>query len=127
MMFQPRSSDFEPRVSAIVDHLRAIEKELNTIGRKAGRSASASAAAAGSQIADAIGPILNEIGDRFRRGQRVEADEAVSLGNEAVRLGSRFGNDAMAQVASQARQRPLLTLAVAIGVGFLIGASTRRL
>jgi ElaB/YqjD/DUF883 family membrane-anchored ribosome-binding protein len=127
MMFQPRSSEFESRVSAIVNHLRAIEKELNTIGRRAGRGASESAAAAGSQIAEVIGPILNELGDRFRRGQRVAADEAVSLGNEAVRIGSRLGNNAMAQVASQARQRPLLTLAVAIGVGFLIGASTRRL
>ena len=32
-MFQPRSSEFDPRVSAIVDHLRAIEKELGAIGK----------------------------------------------------------------------------------------------
>ena len=53
-MFHRRSSEFDPRVSAIAGHLRAIEKELGGIGRSAGRNASASASAAGNQIAEAI-------------------------------------------------------------------------
>jgi hypothetical protein len=125
-MFQHRSSEFDPRVSAIVDHLRAIEKELGAMGRSAGRSASANVTAAGNQIAEAIGPILNEIGDRFRRGQRWTADEAATVGNEAVRIGARVGNDALARIAGQAKQRPLFTLAVAVGIGVLIGFATRR-
>jgi hypothetical protein len=125
-MFQHRAADFDTRVAAIVDHLRAIEKELSGIGRTAGRRASASAAAAGTQIADAIGPILNEIGDRFRRGQRAALDEAASLSNGAVRLGARAGNDALTRIADQARVRPLFTLAVAVGIGVLIGVATRR-
>ena len=48
-MFQPRSSEFDPRVSAIVDHLRAIE-ELGAIGKIAGRRASSGASTAASQI-----------------------------------------------------------------------------
>jgi ElaB/YqjD/DUF883 family membrane-anchored ribosome-binding protein len=125
-MFQPRLTDFDPRVSAIVNHLRAIEEELSDLGKTAGRRASASAAAAGSQIAGVIGPILNEIGDRFRRGQRVAVDEAATFGNEAVRIGTRVGHDALGRIARQAKQRPLLTIAVAIGVGILIGAAGRR-
>ena len=60
-MFHRRSTEFTPRTSAIVGHLRAIEKELGGIGNNAGRRASASATAAVNQIADAIGPILKEI------------------------------------------------------------------
>lgn len=125
-MFQPRTKDFDPRVSAIVDHLRAIEKELSDFGRSAGRRASANASAAGSQIAEVIGPILSDIGGRFRRGQRVAVDEATSLGNDAVKFGTRVGGDALDRLTTQARLHPLLTVAVAIGIGVLIGAASRR-
>lgn len=125
-MFHRRASEFEPSVSAIVDHLRAIEDELGTIGKNAGRRASAQASAAGSQIAEALAPLVAEIGSRFRRGQRAAVDEAASLGNGALRLGSRVGSDALSRIADQAKHRPLFTLAVAIGVGVLIGFAGRR-
>jgi hypothetical protein len=125
-MFQHRRSEFDPRVSAIVDHLQAIERELGKIGRSAGRSASANVVAAGSEIADALGPILADLGARFRRGQRWTVDEAASMGNEAVKIGTRVGSDALDRIADQAKRRPLVTLAVAIGVGILIGFAGRR-
>jgi ElaB/YqjD/DUF883 family membrane-anchored ribosome-binding protein len=127
VMFQPRSTDFlDPRVSAIIDHLRAIESELGEIGKTAGRRASAKASMAGDQIADAVGPILSDLVDRFRRGQRAAADGAATLGDAAMRTGTRMGSDALERIASQAKQRPLLTVAVAIGVGILIGVAGRR-
>jgi hypothetical protein len=125
-MFHQRSSEFDPRISVIADHLRAIEKELGGLGKVAGRRASATASAAGNQIADVLGPLLSEALDRFRRGQRVAVDEAASMGNEAVKMGARVGTDALDRIVTQARHRPLLTLAVAIGVGILIGTTTRR-
>src|SRR4029077_18030912 len=125
-MFQHRASQFDPRVAAIAGHLRAIEKELSALGKSAGRHASSGVSAAGGQIVEAIWPILSEIGDSLRRGQRVALDEAASVSNEAVKLGARMGNDALGQIADQARRRPLFTLAVAIGVGVLIGAVVRR-
>jgi hypothetical protein len=91
-----------------------------------GTFASAGASAAGSQIADAIGPILNEIVDRFGRGQQVAVDQALSFGNEAINVGARVGNDALERIATQAKNRPMATLAVAIGVGLLIGFAVRR-
>jgi ElaB/YqjD/DUF883 family membrane-anchored ribosome-binding protein len=125
-MFAHRASEFDPRVAAIAGHLRAIEKELGVLGKSAGRRASSSVSAAGNQILEAIWPILNEIGDSFRRGQRVAVDEAANFSNEAVKRGARMGSDALGQIADQARRRPLITLAVAIGVGVLIGAVARR-
>jgi hypothetical protein len=125
-MFHHRSTEFDPRVSAIAGHLRAIEKELSGIGRSASRNASTSASTAGKQIAEAIWPILNEIADRFGRGQRAAVDEVASLGNEAVKISARAGNDALGRIATQAKTRPLAAFAVAIGVGILIGVAVRR-
>jgi hypothetical protein len=125
-MFAHRAAEFDPRLSAIVGHLSAIEKELGALGKSAGRRASSGFANAGEQISEAIGPILSDLAGRFRRGQRVAVDEAASFGNEAVRFGARSGTDALDRIAGQARQRPLFTLAVAVGIGILIGAVSRR-
>jgi hypothetical protein len=125
-MFQPRPKDFDPRLGAIVDHLRAIQNELRAFGSGSGRRASAQAAAAGDRIADTIGPILSDIAERFRKGQQVAFDQASTLGNQAVKAGAKAGGDAVDHIAGQTKQRPLLMLAVAIGVGVLIGAAARR-
>ena len=125
-MFHHRSTEFDPRISAIADHLRAIEKELGGMGKSAGRRASASASVAGNQIADAIGPILSEIADRFRRGQSLALEEAASFSNQAVKSGARVGKDALQRIATETKHRPLVILAVAIGVGVLIGIACRR-
>jgi|ERR1700683_864666 len=124
-MFQPRSNEFDPRVSAIVGHLRAIEKELGAIGKIAGRRASSGASATANQIVDAVGPILKDLTDRFGRGQRAALDGATSFGTEAVQAGTRVGNDALDRLGDQAKQRPLFTMAVALGIGMLIGFATR--
>jgi ElaB/YqjD/DUF883 family membrane-anchored ribosome-binding protein len=124
-MFQTRSSEFDPRVSAIVDHLRAIEKELGAIGKIAGRRASSGASATANQIVDAVGPILKDLTDGLRRGQRAALDEATSFSAEAVQAGARVGNDALDRIGDQAKQRPFFTTAVALGIGMLIGFATR--
>lgn len=128
-MFQPRASDFDTRLSSIVGHLRAIETELGRMGRGAGRQASASAAAAaaaGNQIADAIGPILGDIAERFRRGRSAALDDAANYSDQAIKAGTRIGSDALAQLTRQAKSYPLLTVAVAVGIGVLIGFAGRR-
>lgn len=116
-MFHQRSSAFAPSISAIEGRLRALEGELERVGRKAGRRAAANASVAGDHIGDAIASAVTEIVDRFRSGRRFAGDEAVRFGNEA----SKFGNNALERVASEVEHRPLITLAVAIGVGILIG------
>jgi hypothetical protein len=118
-MFHYRSSaDY----SAMDHRLRAIESELARIGRRASRQASTTS----EQIGDALAPIMSEIADRIRSGGRYAGDEAARLGNEAVRLGRRVGNDTLERVATEVEHRPLVTLAVAIGVGMLIGGMAGR-
>ena len=112
-------------MAVIADHLRAIEKELGGVRQSAGRRTAARATRAGNQIVDAIVPVLSELVDWFGRGQRATVDEAASFGTEAVKMGAKIGSDAIEQVATQAKKRPLITLAVAIGVGILIGMARR--
>jgi ElaB/YqjD/DUF883 family membrane-anchored ribosome-binding protein len=120
-MFHQRTSAFAPSISAIEGRLRALEKEIDRVGRKAGRRASDNVSAAGDHIGDAIASAVTEIVDRFRSGRRLAGDEAVRFGNEAAKFGAKVGNDALERVASEVEHRPLVTLAVAIGVGILIG------
>ena len=122
-MFQYRSSAFGPNANAIQKHLGAIEKELETIGRIAGRRGTAAASAASEQIGDAVSSIVSNMIDRFTAHSRVASDKAALLGSRALKLGARYGNDAVDRVSAEAESRPLLTLGVALGVGVLIGAA----
>jgi ElaB/YqjD/DUF883 family membrane-anchored ribosome-binding protein len=125
-MFHRRSSEFEPRISAITEHLRAIQKELGVIGKSAGQRTSAGASAALDQIADAIRPVLQEIESRFREGQHAAANQAAELGREALKIGSEARSQALDRISEQAEEHPLATIGVALGVGFLIGVAVCR-
>jgi len=103
-------------ISAIEGRLHALENELERTGRRAGRRASTGMSAAGDQIGDAVASAVSEIVDRFRSGRRLAGDEAVRVGNQAVKIGANIGNDALHRIASEVEHRPLITLAVAIGV-----------
>jgi ElaB/YqjD/DUF883 family membrane-anchored ribosome-binding protein len=122
-MFHQRSSAFGPRVTAIQQHLGAVEKELEKIGRMAGSRGSAAAAAAGEQIGEAVSTILSDMMDRFRDRGRAAGDQAVRLGNQALKLGSSYGSDALQRVSAEVEDRPLLTVGIALGLGVLIGAA----
>lgn len=133
-MFQYRADSFAPSVTAIQNHLSAVEQELEKLGRIAGRRGSAAAAEAGEQIGDAVGEALSAIVARFRDGSQAASEQAARVGRRAWRLGAGYGNDALARVGAQTndalakvgaqtKAQPLLTLGVALGVGLLIGAA----
>jgi ElaB/YqjD/DUF883 family membrane-anchored ribosome-binding protein len=122
-MFQYRSSAFGSSVAAIQKHLGAVEKELEKIGRIAGHRTSAAAATASDQVGDAISTILNEVVERFRQGRQAAGDQAGRLSNQALNLGAKYGSDALQRAASEVEERPLVTVAIALGIGILIGAA----
>ena len=114
-MFQYRSSSFGPSVNAIQNHLGAVEKELEKIGRIAGRRGSAAAAAAGEQIGETVSTVLSDMIERFRARGEAASDQAARLGTKALKLGTGYGSDALARVSAEVEDRPLLTLGVALG------------
>lgn len=122
-MFQYRSNSFAPSVNAIQNHLGAVEKELEKIGRVAGRRGTAAATAAGAQLGDTIAAVLSDMIERLRDRGEAASDQAARLGNRAFKLGAGYGSDALARVSAQAEDRPLFTVGVALGIGVLIGAA----
>jgi ElaB/YqjD/DUF883 family membrane-anchored ribosome-binding protein len=122
-MFHHRSSAFGPSVTAIQKHLGAVEKELENIGRVAGRRTSVAATAASEQIGETISTILGDMIERFRNGRQATGEQAARFGNRALKLGSNYGNDALERLSSEVEDRPLVTLGVALGIGILIGAA----
>jgi hypothetical protein len=125
-MFHHRASAFDRNISALEGRLHALQNDLDKLGRRVGRGTSAGVSAAGDQIGDAIAVAVNEIVQRFRSGRRLAEDEAVRLGHDAAKFGAKVGNDALERIASEVEHRPLVTLAVAIGVGIVIGMATHR-
>ncbi len=79
-MFHHRSSAFGSNISVIEARLRALENELERIGRTAGRRTSAGMSAAGDHVGDAIASAVTEIVDRFRSGRRLAGQEAAPTG-----------------------------------------------
>jgi ElaB/YqjD/DUF883 family membrane-anchored ribosome-binding protein len=60
------------------------------------------------------------LADRFR---------GLSIGDEAAKFGgdvAKVGNDALRRLSKEVEQRPVVTLAVAIGVGILVGLVIHR-
>jgi ElaB/YqjD/DUF883 family membrane-anchored ribosome-binding protein len=49
-------------------------------------------------------------------------DEAAKIGSEAAKLS----NDALRRLSDEVEHRPLVTLAVAVGVGILVGLASHR-
>jgi ElaB/YqjD/DUF883 family membrane-anchored ribosome-binding protein len=110
----PRSKSVN--VGAIDRRLRSLEQRLD---RARGR-VSASAAQGADHVGDVIASTLDRVADRFRDGALGE--EATKIGTEAAKLG----NDALRRLAREVEARPLVTLAVAIGIGVLVGVLSQR-
>ena len=71
-------------------------------------------------VGDTIASALSGVAERFRSGAMSE--DAARIGDEAVRLG----NDALRRLSREVEHRPLVTLAVAVGVGILVGLISNR-
>jgi ElaB/YqjD/DUF883 family membrane-anchored ribosome-binding protein len=99
-----------PNVREIERRLRSLEQQLERVG---GRT-SASTAEVAERVGAAIAPVLSSIADRFRGGTHSMSDEAAKLGNDALR-----------RLSNEVKHRPLVTLAVAVGVGILVGLASR--
>jgi len=99
-----------PNVRGIERRLRLLEQQLERVG---GRT-SASTAEVAERAGAAIAPVLSSIADRFRGGPHSMSDEAAKLGNDALR-----------RLSNEVEHRPLVTLAVAVGVGILVGLASR--
>jgi hypothetical protein len=101
--------------------LQSLEQRLSRLTRTV--RASRTIPAAVDRGGDTFLAALNDVAERFRGRARAVGDDAAHLSDEAW----QFGNDAVRKLTREVEQRPLLTLAIAVGVGALAaGILTRR-
>jgi ElaB/YqjD/DUF883 family membrane-anchored ribosome-binding protein len=109
-------------LAEIERRLRALEKRLE----RAGSRTAAGAAQAADRMGDAIASALSDMSDRFREGSRSVGGGALKLGNNAAKEAAKLGNDALQRLADEVERRPLTTLAIAAGVGLIVGLAAHR-
>lgn len=91
--------------------MRDIETRVSRLNAMTRRGASQAANGASEFVSDTI----SDAAERVRNGANTVSDEAA-----------RMGGDALRKIEEEVGQRPLLTLAIAAGIGFLAGMAGRR-
>jgi ElaB/YqjD/DUF883 family membrane-anchored ribosome-binding protein len=104
-------------VGEIERRLRALEKTLEKVGSRNFSNARDTA----DGLTDAVASALFGWADRFRQGTNTVSDQSSAFGKDAA----RYGSAALTRISSETEQRPLIGLAVALGVGILIGMAAR--
>jgi ElaB/YqjD/DUF883 family membrane-anchored ribosome-binding protein len=123
-----RHSSYGRELAEMERRMQQLERRLDSFGRAAGRS-SAGIAQATDRMGEALVSALSDIVERFRGGARSVGGEASRFGLEATRFGqeaTKLGRDAVRRVASEVERRPLAMLAMAAGIGLLVGLAGRR-
>ena len=105
-------------IGNIDQRLRSLERQLERVG---GRSA-ANAAQAADRVGETIVSALQGMADRVQGGANSVRDEAAKIGSEAAKLG----NHALRRLSNEVEHRPLVMLAVAVGVGILVGLASHH-
>ena len=121
-MFHRRSSEFEPRISAITDHLRGIRRELGRDRRQCWSKCLRYRGGHRRPDRDALRPVLQDIEDRFRAGQRRAVVRPRTSPTRRSGRVPRPGAGLWTGSSEQAEAHPLTTIAVALGVGLLMGS-----
>jgi ElaB/YqjD/DUF883 family membrane-anchored ribosome-binding protein len=104
-------------VGEIERRLRSLEKNLQSIGARTSIDAKDTAESLGDAIASALG----RWADRLRQGASVLGGQSAVISKDAA----KFGGVTLRRVSDEVEERPLLTVAVALGVGILIGMVCR--
>ena len=105
-------------IGEIDQRLRALERQLERVGSRS----AASAVQAADRVGETIASALNGMAERLRGGASSVRDEAAKIGGEAAKLG----NDALRRLSDEVEHRPLVTLAIAVGVGILVGLASHH-
>ena len=78
------------------------------------------------RVSETISSALNDIADRFSSRARVVSKDAGRIGERWTADAMQFGDETLRKVAREVEQRPLVTLAIAVGIGALAAGLLAR-
>jgi ElaB/YqjD/DUF883 family membrane-anchored ribosome-binding protein len=103
-------------IANVEQRLRALERRLEAIGSRS----AAGATQAVDHVGEVIGSTVSSVAEALRGRAGSMGNDVAKLGGEAAKLGDR----ALRRLADEVEHRPLITLAVAVGVGILVGLAS---
>jgi ElaB/YqjD/DUF883 family membrane-anchored ribosome-binding protein len=101
-------ASIEREIGELMHDIEARVGKLNALARRGVKDAADGAT-------EFVSDTVSDVADRARNGASAMSDEAARIGGDAIR-----------RIEDEVGQRPLLTLAIAAGIGFLAGMAGRR-
>lgn len=105
------AADEIAKIEELMSDLEARLRRLNGVVKK-------EAAGASNEVGDFVSEALGNIADRVREGARTASRSVSDVTRASGGTLRRFGEEV--------EHRPLLILAIAAGIGLLIGLAARR-
>jgi ElaB/YqjD/DUF883 family membrane-anchored ribosome-binding protein len=78
------------------------------------------------RMSDTIASALNDIADRFSNRTRGLSKDAGRMSERVAEDALHLGDEALRKLAREVEQRPLVTLAIAVGIGALAAGLLAR-
>src|SRR5436190_18140225 len=101
-------ASIEREIGQLMHDIESRVGRLNALARR-------SAKGAASDAAEFVSNSVSDAADRVRNGASTVSEEAARVSGDAIR-----------RIEDEIGHRPLLTLAIAAGIGFLAGMAGRR-
>jgi ElaB/YqjD/DUF883 family membrane-anchored ribosome-binding protein len=109
-------------VGEIERRLRTLEKSLEKLGARASSNARDTA----ESLSDAVSSALSGWAGRFRESAGLIGDQSATLSTKLGKDAAKMGSAALSRISDETERRPLFALAVAVGIGVLIGIASRH-
>jgi ElaB/YqjD/DUF883 family membrane-anchored ribosome-binding protein len=102
-------------IIAIQDLMADLEERLRDLNSKVKTEASSATSDVNSFVTQALAGISERLRDSAQTVTQSVADEAA-----------KAGTDVLKRIGDEIEHRPLITLAIAAGIGFILGIANRR-
>lgn len=116
---QRRSRD----VTELERVIRSLEKRLAQL--TSGATIRSTVSGATTQVGNAVTQASNQVGDMVA-DTLTDVAAKIRGGATSVTSAARLGTGAIQRIGEELERRPLMTVAIALGIGFLAGLAGRR-
>lgn len=108
------AGDIAAMRAEVADMIASLDRRIDRMNRLTKRGANHAAESANDIVLGAISSMTGRVTENAQANAQAASDEVA-----------RFGHQAIRRVVREIDQRPLLTLAIAAGIGFIAGLARR--